>query len=264
VEEEEKDDLSQGTHGPEDDLPPASPPQKTSEIPWERWRELGAFSAYWLTVFRLIFRDVRLTREIDTTINLPNARRFRRKTAWYAAWGIAIASALQVLSSRGERLLVDVKENAVLVLGTGAFALILKVCIMYALTDATSCFFLSRRSKDDRQDRALALGYYASAPLGLLVAAPLLMLLSAGFLSAVLLPRSVAILATVTGVLGTLVWLGYWILAVTAVRAVAVRPALRATMTGIALPLVWFVLGCFISATIGSIAIWVLMFVSIG
>ena len=176
----------------------------TSRIPWVRRRQLGAWRAYARTVFLVMFKPGRIAAEIARPVAFEDAKKFARRTAVIAWTPILMFLAWLWLASMRLRLFpfpptdgsgkwrwtygvpLDADPPAthvqsVLRLEAGdlwslGFALEVIVIVVLAaslllwltfLCRAGSYFFHPSDQPVVRQNRAVALSYYACAPLAL-------------------------------------------------------------------------------------------------
>ena len=246
----------------------------TSQLPWEHRRHLGYFRAYWLTARLASFHPARIATEIDRPVNFRDAQLFRFVTVGIASLPLILLVGVLDFMSRNippppigwsigdtgrSRALIDL-----LIPWFEAFRLHVAVPIgMFAfltlLSGVTSYFFHPRGVSIERQNRAVALSYYACAPL-LFVFVPVAILLSQiGLLAFVELSWPIAVATT-------LLWMSLFgaTIAMTGVGAMrlvqVVRPTRRsrAIMSFLLQPM-WF-----LCAVIGLFAIpWAMGFVAL-
>ena len=140
-----------------------------SRIPWSHRVRIGRFRAYWRTNLIAILRPGRLADEIRRPVDFRDAQRFRHVTV-LLAWAPLVA-----LGTWGYLSVIDVRAAPsvppedrlgwvleVIALLSSAFSLWL---FLLAGSGAGSYFCHSRRLPVSRQNRAVALSYYACAPL---------------------------------------------------------------------------------------------------
>lgn len=132
------------------------------QIPWSRRRELGNFRAYWQTVWQVGRRPRRFCLEMVRPVSYRDSQTFRWVTFLHAYLTILIGSLLFFLFdyegglSPGELgwwwwLLGSVQVVAALILAV--------------VPGLSSYEFQSYRLSLEHQNRAIALSYYATAPL---------------------------------------------------------------------------------------------------
>ena len=140
-----------------------------SRIPWSHRARIGRFRAYWRTNMMAILRPGRLADEIRRPVDFRDAQRFRHVTV-LLAWAPLVA-----LGTWGYLSVIDVRAAPsvppedrlgwvleVVALVSAAFSLWL---FLLTGTGAGSYFFHPRRLPVSCQNRAIALSYYACAPL---------------------------------------------------------------------------------------------------
>lgn len=145
-----------------------------SHIPWVRRREIGRMRAYWRTMSALLLRPRYFCAEAIRPVSYADAQRFRWATViatYVALLAARLAHALRV-EPPYDFLLSDVRLAVPLEIGT--------FLSLVAVTGAASYLFHPRRLPLAVQNRAVALSYYACAPLAwtplvmLVLTAPLL------------------------------------------------------------------------------------------
>ena len=134
-----------------------------SQIPWSYRHELGRFRAYWKTVWLVIRWPKRFCIEMARPVSYADAQSFRWVTLLHVYLSILVGSVGWVVFDyirglQGGALMWCVLGGLQLV-ALGLFA---------ALPGLASYFFQSRRLSIDAQNRAIALSYYAWAPLATL------------------------------------------------------------------------------------------------
>ena len=175
-----------------------------SRIPWVRRKQISAWPAYWRTVLLVMFHPARVGAEIAQPVSFDDARRFARRTAllawtpvalfflwlWLASMRLPLYP-VPPIGSQGEwrwtggvgRRLpqVTVVQNVLTyevgdVLSLGFALEVLVAAVLFAslllwltfLCRAGSYFFHPSDRPVVRQNRAVALSYYACAPLALM------------------------------------------------------------------------------------------------
>ena len=134
-----------------------------SQIPWTYRRELGWFRAYWQTVWLVVRWPKRFCIEMARPVSYADSQGFRWVTLLHAYLPILAGSAGWVLFDWARGLQGGTRMWLIL---SGLQI----VCLLYlaALPGLASYFFQSRRLSIEAQNRAIALSYYAGAPLGVL------------------------------------------------------------------------------------------------
>jgi hypothetical protein len=157
-----------------------------SRLPWAHRKRIGRFRAYWRTNLMAIFRPGKVAEEMNRPVRFQDAQRFRHFTvllAWVpvAAWGIALLIAnpdilgFPLDHPRGLGWWLE----AVIVLS----AVFSSWLFLLMISGAGSYLFHPRSMPVVRQNRAVALSYYACAPLAWLWLAGALFAVSASLVS---------------------------------------------------------------------------------
>jgi hypothetical protein len=166
-------------------LEPARTPEP--QIPWVHRRQIGRFRAYWRTVAAATFRPKRFCLEILRPVSYSDAQRFRWVTILHAYVPLLVAGLVMFI--RGD-LSRPYDWGALYWWLTGAACALLELVV---LTGTTSYAFHPRYLPVESQNRAVALSYYAWAPL---VCTPL-----------ALLPFLIALLACRPGTIARIVFM---------------------------------------------------------
>ena len=137
------------------------------QIPWSRRRELGRFRAYWRTVFAVSLRGRKVCLEMVRPVSYRDSQSFRWVTFLHAYLPILIVTAgLRLLSDEAGSLVrwVDLFETQ-----------LAAIALLAGLSGLASYFFHPHDLPVERQNRAIALSYYAWSPLAWMpvAAAPL-------------------------------------------------------------------------------------------
>lgn len=134
------------------------------QIPWVYRRETGWLRAYWRTVYHVLFREKQFCEELCRPVSYRDAQSFRWVTVLHAALPAIMISVVLVVAPPTGPLLKELKE----VFAAGWPLIVWNVSLLLWLAAATglpSYFFHPRGVSVERQNRALALSYYACAPL---------------------------------------------------------------------------------------------------
>jgi len=131
-----------------------------SRIPWSHRAALGSFRAYWKTVWLATRWPKHLWMEMAREVSYADSQSFRWLTCLHAYLPILLGMALWCL-------MVGARQ------GTGAQGdwwiagglQVVALGLLAGLPGLASYFFHPRRELVIRQNRAIALSYYASAPL---------------------------------------------------------------------------------------------------
>lgn len=219
-------------------------PPSAVRLPWEHRRHLGLSRGYWRTVWIVLFRPKQLAEELHHPVSFPDARRFWGMTILFA-WlpfvaGICVLYACTTAKDSPWKdvawpfpwLYFPVSPVVSLLVGLLAF--------FAAATGAPSYFCHPRRMPITLQNRAIALSYYASAPLALL--APATALAIGGFLLRPFWsgPGNGLMLAGVA--LGGVVLLLWYSRVVGLVCRLTGRGKIGRAMVGMAILLIWLIL----------------------
>lgn len=147
---------------------------KRAQVPWANRREIGRFRGFWRTFTRVTFRPRVFARAVGQPVDLKEAKRFRRLvvivlwlTLVVTAWGLSLPETL--IDRLDDLDLIDDVYWDRIALGwrvaLGAIASGLLVAWLYVCTGVHTYFFHPRALPVERQNRAVALSYYACAPL---------------------------------------------------------------------------------------------------
>jgi len=222
-----------------------------SRIPWEHRRAIGRFNAFWRTVGLVLFAPGRFAEEVNRPVDHRSARRFQLVTVtlgWLAQSGWTIGPMLyDYLHLRGGWWF--------------GYVIIGAICIAIWLyhwmaSSVPSYWFQPKGLSVERQERAVALSYYASAPLAVLML-PAVMLLAWVVVEArypngipsqmeMLMPLAAAILVALIFIYG-------YFLTVHLMRVMTQSDATRASAMAVLLPMHWLL--CFLVAAV--LPIWV-------
>jgi hypothetical protein len=145
-----------------------------SAIPWTHREDIGRVRAYVRTVAMIIRRPTHAAGDVSRPVSLDDARRFRRATALIAmigptaliVWGVGF-----LLRDWDSRYAADSPTGTalgwLLELALGPVVFIALYAFFLAAGGVASYFFHPRWLPVDRQNRAIALSYYACAPMAL-------------------------------------------------------------------------------------------------
>ena len=219
------------------------------QVPWSHRREIGRCRAYWRTVWLVTFRNHRFCREVCRPVSWSDAQRFRWVTVLHAYAGLVLLT-----PTVDEALNVD-WEAIGWPVALGYMCLPLW---LVAVTGLPSYWFHPRALDKRRQSRAVALSYYACAPLAWM---PLTaVLLGAGLctyheLLAIELPFVLGY------ALAALQLLGWWLVPVQMARRIAQRSDLGAMTLAGALPVCSLLFGILIFVGIPLLIGYVLVII---
>jgi len=133
-----------------------------SQIPWAHRREMGRFRAYWKTVWLVMRWPKRFCSEIARPVSYRDSQRFRWLTVLHAFPPVLVAAIIWGLYDwlRGP----GGGEPMWWVLGG---LVVWSLLALAGLPGLASYFFQPRWLSVEQQNRALALSYYAWAPLAI-------------------------------------------------------------------------------------------------
>jgi hypothetical protein len=259
-----------------------------STLPWSHRHRLGYLGGYGRTCLLVCFRPQHFRAEMDRPVSLGDARAFRRATVWVAYLPLAAVVIAVYIATfappTGWRPLIEAVsgfvpsalEPLVIARPTGAFrsvgyamelfvlaALLLAIWLWFlAAAGVASYWFHPRHLPVERQNRAVALSYYACAPLAmmpitvtLLVASALLDLTevtSAAWRTA----AHIAVLVAVSFQLS-----GWWFTTLLMLPMTTRCGTIRATVYFLTLPLTWMLLGVWIVGGILTSAVLIAVIV---
>ncbi|MGE5609073.1 MAG: hypothetical protein ACM359_07450 [Bacillota bacterium] len=220
----------------------AQMPPSPVRLPWAHRRHMGCLSAYWRTVFMVLFRGKDLCAEMQHPVMYSDARRFWLFHIAWVYWPFLLATiAVYFIAGPQDR------EKTVLFTPLfapiwPAFAINLGILLFIAAaTGLPSYFCHPKRLAMEAQNRAITLSYYTATPLAATPAVIILLILSA--LAANSFPY-VAGLLLAAGLLLTLLILGTWYAKTVAlVATLAHRDRLP---LAIWLPLLWLALAAWL------------------
>ncbi len=139
------------------------------QIPWANRKATGSFRAYWRTVWLVLWRPARAAADVNRSVSYQDARRFQHITVMLAFIPLACSAIWGAWDT--ELFHVHGFSNGplgwTLELGVIPVGLMSMWLFLFAATGAPSYFFHPRSLPPERQNRAIALSYYASAPLAL-------------------------------------------------------------------------------------------------
>ncbi len=241
---------------------------RESGIPWVYRKQRGRFRTFWQTAWLVTFRNRSFCEEYARPVDYRAARRFQIGVVLYALVPVAALSAIchaflpdgvndvndDLFGTRVASPMVD------LVFIDGYLLALLNFCALMFLWLATgvpSYLFHPRALSIPRQNSAIAMSYYAAAPVALSAlfqVAGLASLYSAGVLG---FANWVVMLLFWICVL--LPWCLFWATLVQTLRRVMPQLALQAPMAGVLIPLLWLALlvFCFFAWSAALIFPWI-------
>ena len=140
---------------------------RVSQIPWSHRDRIGRFLGYWRTVWMVTFRNRQFMHEMNTPVSYRDAQLFRWMTiALLFGTFLPVTGVLYALE--GFRFL----DTSILALAAWEavwpvpLAYLLVLLYLAMITGVQSYWFHPRSIPVARQNRAVALSYYACAPPG--------------------------------------------------------------------------------------------------
>jgi len=245
---------------PECGLPIDRSAMSVSRIPWEHRREIGYFRAFWRTTRLVIFHPKKLAEEINRPVTYRSARQFQFISVlivWTSLcpWLVAdnyriISDAIRPHASIG--WWIELIIFALALLSIGLF--------LFLATGVASYWFHPRSMPVVRQNRAIALSYYAAAPMAWLWLPSALFLLDyvAASGNAVSEQLGLVCLIVASLLLGAILFDVYAV-SVNLMRNVTHCESGRTTAMAILLPAMWGV--CVFLAAIIPVAVLYVSFV---
>ena len=244
-----------------DTLPSNLPAREPPLVPWERRAQLGAFRAFWTTVFLICRRPASLDRYMEAEVYPTSAKRFHNAATCLATvtWPLTVLVLLYTREGGPGHGGMEI-ESRVRLAGFIAFMVFVFTGVFVeCATRAVAWFFCSGRLDTARRERAIALSYYTCAPLSLTPAVPMVL----GLLLWILPEAYLAVIpygAVVLLVLFSVVW---YRTVVSAAHSVTGRRSKRTIMVALALPAVWVGLSALIVLVPAFALMWVLMLASL-
>lgn len=215
-----------------------------TRIPWELRRSLGPIRAYLQTVHMVTFRPRQLAAERDASLRYQSARRFGHITTVLAALPLLGAFAAFVLNDPIGWIGAAQAADWIVI----ASLPVCNVLAVAACIGLPSYFFHPAYLPMLAQNRAVALAYYAAAPLAFLPLFAAVPLIVIGFLPPLFaiefddLPLLIQTACSVLAVFVPLTVLHWWWLLVRLAAAISGRAA-RGILVAVLVPLLWIVVG---------------------
>ena len=141
-----------------------------SRIPWVHRQERGRWGAYWATVWFVTVRHRRFCEEYARAVSYPDARSFQRTTVILIGTPVLIALAITYLSIwyyiyRGWASDEFVNLKLYLEIWPILPLFVSYILLLVVMTGVPSYFFHPKHLPIQRQNTAVAMSYYAGAPL---------------------------------------------------------------------------------------------------
>jgi hypothetical protein len=136
-----------------------------SDIPWAHRRSRGRVRTYLHTVWRATFNMPRFFEELDRHVSYADAQHFRWTTILvaYAPW--LLATIATVAAGQGQSLNILEFNASWQAVAAGAVPHLCLLLFLAGATGVPSYFFHPRHLPVEKQNRAIALSYYASGVL---------------------------------------------------------------------------------------------------
>ena len=239
-----------------------------SRIPWSHRRQIGRVRAYWRTVLLATFRTRTLAAEVTRPVDYRDAQRFRLVTALIASLTVLTVLIVGVVvleenpfaeASRAYEGLLQLPFLPARPRPAGlldaAFPLIAGatvppvvplgiVLLAVMVTGVGSYWFHPRSQPVVRQNRAVALSYYACAPLAFLPVPALIVIVLMGITAET--PRGTAaatrpflLLVLLVYLLTPLIVLSFYVATLRLLRGAAAASTGRMWLATFAIPVTW-------------------------
>jgi hypothetical protein len=235
-----------------------------SRIPWVHRRAIGAIKAYWRTVWLTMLDSRAIADDVHRPVSFEDAQRFRRITVMLAWLPLAAAATVGFFAITFEMTNspLDVWDR-----GTAAqqFAFVLEwlmlpigwlslYLFLRAITGVQSYFFHPRSLPVIRQNRAVALSYYACAPLAWTPVTSAAIAIWIVIAATGTMDRSPLLLVIIGSIvvfgLLALQTVGWWLNTMRLLRRTTQCGEARVWTMGFVLPATWFLLLVIVAAGI--------------
>ena len=221
-------------------------------LPWTRRADLGRLRALWRTFWTVTWRTRVACGALARPIDFKDALRFRRTVVWLVWLALLLAAAVTAVmtAARGGADMMRVLHGA-----EGAWYLTISLFMavaawpaLYLVTGVHTYWFHPRRLSMEQQNRAVALSYYACAPLLAFVPAGAMLVVAVCLTQSSPQPAWSISLAAAVGLLiaGALLAVvalaAFWSVCLAMARRGAHRETLGLAVMAVALPACWAVL----------------------
>lgn len=152
-----------------------------SRIPWIHRAQISRVRAYWGTVMLAWRHPFALAQNVAMPLELQDAKRFQRVTVFLAYFPLLVLGAVALIANNNTRFdlfdLTHGPQNTGYILQLLLYVVIAISGWLFLLTatGVASYFFHPKSLSVSRQNRAIAISYYACAPLSTLVLTLLLL-----------------------------------------------------------------------------------------
>jgi hypothetical protein len=238
-------------------------------LPWAQRQRVGRIRAYWRTVFYALFRPFALAAEMEAGPLLRDARRFWLITvllAWTPFVILTYVAAFNRPQVRGINIQPVILGQLVTLGSYIAFwpIFIFSVGMLVFLAAATgipSYFCHPRHLEIERQNRAIALSYYACAVLALLAPASLLTAAVVWLLFKFDAQKDTFyVTGWIAGLFLVVVVLTWYMRTLRIVKMAAQRSRLFTTFLGVVLPFIWAALFILLGVILPAMIIYFTLF----
>jgi len=151
---------------------------RRSQIPWAHRADTGRVRAIRRTVWRAMFRTRHLSREIARPVDYRDARRFQATVILWVVGGLTVLAAGCLLVTYD--LNTPVSAAPCLTLGFFFAGVVCLTGFLITATGVQTYWLHPHRLSTEQQNRSIAFGYYAAAPLVFVPLCALLMLVAFG------------------------------------------------------------------------------------
>jgi hypothetical protein len=238
-------------------------------LPWAQRQRIGRVRAYWRTVFYALFRPFALAAEMEAGPLLRDARRFWIITVLHAWTPFVI---LTYVAATNRPKIRGVNWQPVLigqVVTVGSFVAFWPLfvfalgmlCSLAAATGVPSYFCHPRHLAIERQNRAIALSYYACAVLALLAPASMLAYGIIWLLYKIEAHKDTFYLTGwIIAIFLVVVVLTWYMRTLRIVKMAAQRSRLFTTFLGVVLPFIWAALFILVGVVLPAMIIYFILF----
>ena len=232
-------------------------------IPWARRHELGRPRAFFHTAWQATSRPRHLCHAVAQPVNYRDARWFQVAAVLWATLGVAAVYAMTLALMWAFDTWIDWTMIVV-----PAIVLALAIPLLLAITGVHTYWLHPRHLPVEQQNRAVALGYYAAAPLAFL---PFVALIAAGASAAAAIaadalrgPADLVLVALAIVSWAPLLAVPVALLRImlTIARYAAQRQTLGLTIMGVSLPTLWLTLTAIILLLIPALVgyVWMMLY----
>ena len=135
------------------------------QIPWIHRRTRGRFRAFWTTVWYVVFQNKHFRREYVHPVSCKEAKRFQWVVILHAYSSCLIGTLLLLLHGKNWGIEAQALSSALGSIGPLTLIFTCALLFMVAMTGLPRDHFHTEDFDLERQNRGIALSYYACAPL---------------------------------------------------------------------------------------------------